>query len=70
MAQGARNMGTYLDQSHGSVVKNLPVKQETRGFDPQIKKILWRKKWQPTPGFLPGKSQPMGSQKNQTRLSD
>ena len=40
MAQGARNMGTYLDQSHGSVVKNLPIKQETRGFYPQLKKIL------------------------------
>ena len=38
------------------MVKNLPIKQETCGFDPQVKKIPWRKKWQPTPGFLPGKS--------------
>jgi len=25
-------------------------------FDPWVRKIPWRKKWQPTPGFLPGKS--------------
>ena len=25
-------------------------------FDPWVKKILWRMKWQPTPVFLPGKS--------------
>ena len=27
-----------------------------RGFDPWVRKILWRRKWQPTPVFLPGKS--------------
>ena len=26
------------------------------GFDPWVWKIPWRKKWQPTPAFLPGKS--------------
>ena len=26
------------------------------GFDPWVGKILWRKKWQPTPVSLPGKS--------------
>ena len=25
-------------------------------FHPWVRKIPWRKKWQPTPGFLPGKS--------------
>ena len=25
------------------------------GFDPCIRKILWSRKWQPTPGFLPEK---------------
>ena len=38
-----------------SVVKNQPANAETRvqslGW-----KILWRRKWQPTPLFLPGKS--------------
>ena len=27
-----------------------------RGFDPWVGKILWRRKWHPTPVFLPGKS--------------
>ena len=26
------------------------------GFSPWVEKIVWRRKWQPTPGFLPGKS--------------
>ena len=26
------------------------------GFNPWVGKITWRRKWQPTPGFLPGKS--------------
>ena len=25
-------------------------------FDPWVRKIAWRRKWQPTSGFLPGKS--------------
>ena len=25
------------------------------GFDPWVRKILWRREWQPTPVFLPGK---------------
>ena len=38
----------------GSVVKNLPAKTG-HGLIPLVKKISWRKKWQPTPVFLPGK---------------
>ena len=42
-----------------SVVKNLPVIQET--FNPWVGKIPWRRNswrraWQPTPVLLPGKS--------------
>ena len=49
------------------------------GFDPCIGKISWRRKWLPTPVFLPGKSRGqslvgfskyMGLQKNQTQLSE
>ena len=32
-------------------IKNLPAVQETR-----VGKIPWRKKWLPTPVFLPGES--------------
>ena len=38
----------------GSVVKNLPAMQETRGRSLGWK-IPWRREWQPTPVFLPGK---------------
>ena len=37
-------------------VKCLPTVRET-WFDPWAKKIPWRRKWQPTPVFLPGESQ-------------
>ena len=36
------------------VVKNPPVMREW--FDPWVVKIPWRRTWQPTPVFLPGKS--------------
>ena len=31
------------------------------GFDLWVRKISWRRKWQPTPRFLPGESQGLGS---------
>ena len=42
------------------MVKNLPAMQEfdpacRREFDPWVGKISWRREWQPTPVFLPGK---------------
>ena len=41
----------------GSVVKNLPanVGDKRCEFDPWVRKIPFRKKWQPTSVFLPGK---------------
>ena len=47
-------------------------------FDPWVRKISWRRKWQPTPVFLPGKSHGQRSladyspwvTKSRTRLSD
>ena len=35
------------------MVKNPPAMRETR-FDLWVRKIPWRKEWQPTPAFLPG----------------
>ena len=48
------------------------------GFDPWVRKIPWRRKWQPTPVFMPGKSHGQKSlegyspwgHKSRTRLSD
>ena len=37
------------------LVKRLPTMWEP-GFDPWVGKISWRRKWQPTPVFLPGES--------------
>ena len=41
----------YLAQ----MVKNRLAMQE-KGLDPWVRKIPWKKEWQPTPVFLPGKS--------------
>ena len=41
------------------MVQNLPADAgdpRDAGFDPWVGKIPWRRKWQPTPVFLPGKS--------------
>ena len=43
----------------GSVVKNLPASAgdlQEMWFDTWVRRILWRRKWQPTPVFLLGKS--------------
>ena len=33
------------------------LRYRRRGFDPWVRKIPWRKAWQPSPVFLPGESQ-------------
>ena len=40
----------------GSVVKESTCQCRRQGFNPWVGKIPWRRKWQPTPVFLPGKS--------------
>ena len=47
---------SYGCQSVAQTIKHLPAMQET-WFDPKVGKIPWRRKWQPTPVSLPGKSQ-------------
>ena len=71
----------YMGFPGGSVVKNPPANAgdaRAWGFNPWVGKILWRRKWQPSPVFLPGKSHgqrslegycPQGH-KSQTWLSD
>ena len=52
-------------------------RHKRRGFGPWVRKIPWRRKWQPTPVFLPGESHGHrrlgaavhGAVKSQTRLS-
>ena len=38
------------------IVKNPPVDAGDTGPIPRVGKIPWRKKWLPTPAFLPGES--------------
>ena len=41
------------------MVKNLPANAgdaRDAGFDPCVRKIPWRRKWQPAPIFLPEES--------------
>ena len=40
------------------MVKNKPADAEDMrlGFDPWVRKIPWRRVWQPTPVLLPGES--------------
>ena len=40
----------------GSDSKSVCLQCRRPGFDPWVGKILWRRKWQPTPVILPGKS--------------
>ena len=37
-------------------VKNPPANAEDSEFDPWVRKIPWKRAWQPTPVFLPGES--------------
>jgi len=46
-------MVVYVWASQVALVVNAGDK---RGFDPWVRKIPWRRAWQPTPVFLPGES--------------
>ena len=53
------NTSTLGGFSGGSVVKEFACQHRRPrrcGFDPWVRKITWRRKWQPDPVFLPGKS--------------
>ena len=50
----------FLSSLPGGASGNEPACQcrnvKRRGFNPWVRKIPWRRNWQPTPVFLPGKS--------------
>ena len=62
----------------GSVVKNPPANAGDAGSIPGLGRFPWRRKWQPTPVFLPEEFHGQRSlagyslwgHKSQTRLSD
>ena len=41
-----------MQEGEGVYISGVPAMQE---FDPWVKKMPWRRKWQPTPVILPGK---------------
>ena len=45
----------HLFRLGGWVAKNLSCQCRIRGFNPWVRKISWRRKWQSPPVFLPGK---------------
>ena len=49
---------THKGFAGGAVVRNLPASAGDTGVQVQswVGKILWRREWQPTSVFLPGKS--------------
>ena len=53
-----RSVFTHKGFPGGAVVRNLPASTGDTGVQVQswVGKILWRREWQPTPVFLPGKS--------------
>ena len=47
----------FPDGSDGKKKKEKSACQSRRyTFDPWVRKTSWRRKWQPTPVFLPGES--------------
>ena len=40
----------------GASVKESACQCRRRGFDPWVRKLPWKRTWQPTPAFLPGES--------------
>ena len=49
-------LSTHTGFPGGSAIKNLVCQVGDSGSIPKVGKIPWRRKWQPTPVFLPGKS--------------
>ena len=58
-----KNPALYFQKQNGGQYRWLSGKEfacqcrrhRRHGFHPWVRKIPWNRKWQPTPGFLPGK---------------
>ena len=51
----------FRDFTGSLLIKNLPANVGDGGFDPWVRMIPWRRKWQPIPVFLLGESHEPGS---------
>ena len=52
---GLRNQG-FPGGTSGKEPTHQCRRHKRCGFDPRVRKIPWRRAWQPTPVFLPGES--------------
>ena len=52
--RSVRNRG-FLGGASGKEPAYRCRRHKRHGFNPWVRKILWRRQWQPTPVFLPGK---------------
>ena len=60
MTEQLTTMATKARGFPGGASDKVPAYQHRRhkrlGFHPWVRKIVWRRAWQPTPVFLPGES--------------
>ena len=56
MTQQLNNNRFYMGSPGGLVLKNLPANAGDLSSSPWVGKIVWSRKWNPTPVFLLGKS--------------
>ena len=54
LSRPCRKRGPSAREDGGVSVKELTLQCRRCEFDPWIGKVLWSRKWQPTPVFLPG----------------
>ena len=75
-SSSGEGIGCPLQYSWASLVAQMvknPLQGGRPGFDPWVRKIPWRRAWQPTPVFLPGEShgeEPGGLQSMGRKESD
>ena len=61
--------GGFLGGSSGKEPACQCRRSQRRGFNPWVRKMPWRRAWQPTPVFLPGESYGQRSQVGYSPLS-
>ena len=56
------SLSLFSTSAEKRICKRICLQCRRPGFDPWVRKILWKRKWQPTPVFLPGESHIQRSQ--------
>ena len=56
-----KSLEVWISQVALAVMNPLPTRHKSRGFNLWVGRIPCRRKWQPTPVFLPGESHGQGN---------